>query len=263
MDVAPGKGSGASIRGRETRRYHLERTATIERGLETCGAGAGSSATARIGAGGDAGASAPGGKHWDEQYWDGLSDLEPALRKLLLQRCGDENDVDDVIQETYLRAARYRNSVADPRSLPAWTARIALNVLNDQRRQSKRWQSLPGGEEGLDATLPEVLVSEEDESSVCLGRFILPTEDALGLMVRALGSLRESDQRLLQAFYQDGLDVPGCARRLSIQPKLVKVRLYRARHRMLRRAEILLAEFRPCALMKGRIADGATLQVGA
>ena len=34
------------------------------------------------------------------------------------------------------QAARYRENVEDPRSLGAWTSRIALNVLSDQRRRT-------------------------------------------------------------------------------------------------------------------------------
>lgn len=176
--------------------------------------------------------------------WEGLSDLEPGLRRLLARRCSDENDVDDVIQETYLRAARYRGSVEDPRSLRAWTARIALNVLSDLRRRARRMQPLPAPDEGDDTPLPAALVVEEDDRDVRLGSCLLPAEDAFALVDHALAGLRESDRLLLEHYYRDACGVPECARRLAVPARLVKVRLYRARRRLLERAEWLVASRR-------------------
>ena len=180
-----------------------------------------------------------------EGPWRGLSELEPGLRRLLLLRCQDENDVDDVIQETYLRAARYRDNVKDPRRLRAWTARIALNVLSDLRRCAQRTQRLPDPEEHGDLDLPPSLVVEEVENDVCVGAEFIPSEDALELVERALRDLREADRSLLEYFYRDECNVPECARRLAVPTRIVKVRLYRARRRLLSRAERILLGRRP------------------
>ncbi|MFT5288472.1 MAG: RNA polymerase sigma-70 factor (ECF subfamily) [Planctomycetota bacterium] len=173
--------------------------------------------------------------------WRGLSELEPGLRRLLLLRCSDENDVDDVIQETYLRAARYRDSVKDPSRLWAWTARIALNVHSDLRRCAQRTQRLPGADEEEEANLPSSLVVEEEANDVCVGSEMMASEDALELVQSALFDLREADRSLLEYFYRDECNVPECARRLAVPAQLVKVRLYRARRRLLGRAERILS----------------------
>lgn len=174
--------------------------------------------------------------------WVGLWELEPGLRRLLESRCPDENDVDDVIQETYLRAARYRSSVEDPGRLRAWASRIALNVLSDLRGRASRFQALPGGEEGGESALPAALVTEEDESiEILVAGTWLPDEDALDLLEAALGGLRAGDRALLAHYYRDDCDVPECARRIGIPARLVKVRLYRARQRLQARAEWILS----------------------
>jgi len=190
---------------------------------------------------------------WQErgrERWAGLSELEPGLRRLLSTRCLDENDVDDVIQETYVRAARYRKASADQSSLRAWTARIALNVLSDVRRRAGRSQALPSLEDGEEADVPEALVHEPPEDvDVRLGSTELPEEDALALLERALAELRDDDRLLLDGYYRQALDVPACARRLDVPARLVKVRLYRARQRLLVKTERLLVRRRTDGLL--------------
>ncbi len=237
MFFFPGCDAGCGVRRArrkgERRRTGLEITASIEQvsqelapegGLGIFEEGLGESVTGQ-----------------SEGPWRGLSELEPGLRRLLLLRCPDVNDVDDVIQETYLRAARYRDNVKDPRRLRAWTARIALNVLSDLRRCAQRTQRLPGSDEEGEASLPSSLIQEETVDDVCVGSEVMASEDALELVESALFDLREADRSLLEYFYRDECNVPECARRLAVPAQLVKVRLYRARRRLLSRAERILS----------------------
>ena len=176
--------------------------------------------------------------------WAGLSALEPGLRRLLEARCPDANDVDDVIQETYVRAARFRGRDQDPRSLRAWTNRIALNVLSDVRRRARRQQPLPTLEDGDDAALPAALVQTEEDCDVRMGDELLAREDALALLGTAVDGMRADDRALLRCFYAHSGGAKACERRLDVPAHLVKVRVYRARRRLVRRIEGLLARRR-------------------
>ena len=72
--------------------------------------------------------------------WRGLERLEDDLRAYLCRRCRDQSEMDDVVQETLLRAARYRRSLCDPAKLRGWAMRIAANVLRDHVRRECRMQ---------------------------------------------------------------------------------------------------------------------------
>ena len=171
-----------------------------------------------------------------EWAWEGLEELRPALRDTLSRRCRDASEVDDVIQETFLRAARYRNSVHDVRNLKAWVMRIALNVLADCVRRETRLQRAPLGEELLD-DLPCTRVAEEAwpaSYEVRCGNWLLDGERALHFLSGALVGLQPEERRLINAFYRERRGGPGTARHCAIPRHLVKVRLFRARRRLRR-----------------------------
>jgi DNA-directed RNA polymerase specialized sigma24 family protein len=71
--------------------------------------------------------------------WSGLEELRPSLQRLLARRCRDAAELDDVVQETLLRAARYRAKLSERERLRGWAMRIAINVLRDRVRRRERW----------------------------------------------------------------------------------------------------------------------------
>lgn len=58
--------------------------------------------------------------------------LAPLIRSMALRRLGDATAADDAVQESFIRAWRYRSSYAPAQSsLSAWLVGIARNVAND------------------------------------------------------------------------------------------------------------------------------------
>lgn len=167
--------------------------------------------------------------------WSGLTELEPALRSFLEGRCRDGSEVDDVIQETLLRAARYRSGLVDPERLRGWTLRIAGNVLRDHVRRECRLPRIDAGDEWL-ATLqgsePDPGGQEEHVSLSGAG-VVFEKAELLDHMDVALGGLRRPDRQVLWSYYRGSPSCSRTARELDIPAALVKVRLFRARRRLL------------------------------
>jgi RNA polymerase sigma-70 factor (ECF subfamily) len=161
--------------------------------------------------------------------------LEPALRSFLEGRCRDGNEVDDVIQETLLRAARYRSSLVDPARLRGWALRIAGNVLRDHVRRECRLPRVEAGDEWL-ATLsgsePDPGGHGEDVSLSGAG-VVFEKAELLDQMEVALDGLRRTDRRVLWSYYRGSPSCSRTAQELDIPAALVKVRLFRARRRLL------------------------------
>lgn len=177
--------------------------------------------------------------------WGGLEGLEPELRRYLRRRCRDASEEDDVVQETLLRAARYRPSLLEPDRLGGWSQRIAANVLRDRRRRESRLARAECGTAGLDA-LPDPADCLADEVRlVRVGELELELGVVLDHLERALRGLRERDRRVLRSYYQRGGETARVARELGIARGLVKVRLYRARQRLGVALRQRLAEARP------------------
>ena len=167
--------------------------------------------------------------------WKGLQELEPAVRAFLSRRCRDASELDDVVQETFLRAARYRGSLGDSDRLRGWTLRIAGNVLRDRVRRECRL----GRAELIDDGLEQLAARErppgelEEIPVLRVGELSIDREDALWHLSRAMDDLREDDQRVLGSYYYRSAGTCSTTGvECGIEPTLVKVRLFRARRRL-------------------------------
>jgi len=165
-----------------------------------------------------------------DRHWDGLEELRDVLRAFLRRDCTDDNEVDDVIQETFLRAARHRTQL-EPRRLKPWAMRIAQNVLVDVRRRGRRIACSQGELDALEAR------EEPDpppEAPLQVGGWLVERDAALGHLKGALSGLAEADRRVLGSFYGGGESCRTTASECEIPAHLVKVRLFRARKRLWR-----------------------------
>ena len=163
--------------------------------------------------------------------WDGLEEMRDGLRNFLTRQCSDENDIEDVIQETFLRAARYRRAHSVKRLRP-WAMRIALNVLADSKRRGVRTQAEPRTPDELfDPPAPSE--PGPSDSSFRVGGLWLDGESARELVLQTLGGMRDRDRALLDSYYGGELRTQVAAEECGIPQRLVKVRLYRARQRLL------------------------------
>ena len=186
----------------------------------------------------------------EAENWSGLDELRDPLRGLLGRHCRDLNEIDDVIQETLLRAARYRTSRRDVRSLRAWTMRIALNVLSDSKRAGQRYVQVTDQEsllelleeqQRVESTYAEALHECEVLSSGNaleppwkFEQHVVEKEEALDYLATAKRELRAEDRRLLDSFYGGASSCRETAIECGVPRHLVKVRLFRARRRLLR-----------------------------
>ncbi len=175
--------------------------------------------------------------------WAGLEQLVTPLKRYLYRRCPCVHDVQDALQETLLRAARYRKSEVDPGRLRAWALTIAANVVRDQGSRRGRGPSV-GHEDTVFAQFSgrEPDPSEQDSRPPLRVAERWFEMDQLVLHLgKALAGLSEQDRVVLRCFYGGDGSTEEAARLLATSQSLVKVRLFRARQRVRRRMEISLA----------------------
>ena len=168
-----------------------------------------------------------------EIAWADWLALRPVLGRVFGRHCTGESEVDDILQETYLRAALYGRFAPDGKTLRPWLIRIGMNALADMRNKEGRYQS-----QVCEAPLSEELFSEEEaldgEQDLRIGSFTLGYEEARGLLRRTLGAVRGPDRELLDSVYREGHSTRATARCCAIPERLVKGRVYRARQRLCR-----------------------------
>ncbi len=174
--------------------------------------------------------------------WRGLPEMEPFVRAFARRRCRDLHDLDDVVQETLLRAARYRHGLTDETRLKPWTLRIAANVVRDRMRRELSIQCLQAEEDEL------AMLEGHEVDPGSAGEWMRLTEfgvvmehDALAAHVsRVICELPSADARVLRSYYCDPISSARAAAACGVANELVKTRLFRARRRLRRRLYLVL-----------------------
>jgi len=195
--------------------------------------------------------------------WSGLEELRPELKTYLSRRCRDASEVDDIVQETFLRAARYRRGQVERQRLRAWVLRIASNVYRDHMRRASRFPGL-----GLSDNAANAVEGREEtpgegatDARMCVDGVVMERADIVEELAGVLGQLQAADRDVLGSYYRGGQDCSRTGYECGIPAQLVKVRLFRARQRLLARLRRRLARGRhaPCATLRVRAGAWAVL----
>jgi RNA polymerase sigma-70 factor, ECF subfamily len=137
------------------------------------------------------------------------------LYRLARRLTADGDAARDVVQETFLRAARAPQRVPEGRQgEEAWLVRVLVNVCRDRWRQ----ESVRG--RGLDAELLQPAAPSDPEAAAA-AKFVV---------WRALGVLPPRRRAVIVMHELEGIDVPAVARLLGVS--LVTVRWHLSRGRL-------------------------------
>jgi RNA polymerase sigma-70 factor (ECF subfamily) len=142
------------------------------------------------------------------------------LYRLARRLAGGSEDARDLVQETFLRAARSPGSVPDdPPNQEAWLVRVLINISRDRwRRVAVHRQSVVAG---LVAPPPDVSHPE-------------PALVARALVRHALSLLPPRRRAILMMFELVGASIPAIARLLGVAPVTVRWHVSMGRREMAR-----------------------------
>ena len=147
----------------------------------------------------------------DEQAFRAFYDrTAPALWAYLSRLSGDRQLADDLLQESYYRLLRSRETFEGEAHRRNYLFRIATNLVKDSRRGRFAWRNLP---------VPE-LPAQPD-----------PLDDRADVQ-RALARLKPRDRALLWLAYAQGSSHSEIAGVLGVKTGSIKLLLHRARRRM-------------------------------
>lgn len=155
-----------------------------------------------------------------------LEQHEPWLRRVLLNRVGDRDAVDDLIQEVGLAVSRPDLRPADPAKLPAWLYRVAVRQAYLYRRKLGRYRKLVAG---VTARTPRSqTVEEEDPLRGLVGR------ERSAAVQSSMKQLTETDRELLMLKYSENWTYQQLADRLGVTVHTIEHRLLKAKQRLRR-----------------------------
>ena len=143
------------------------------------------------------------------------------ITALLFRFCPERADLEDLVQETFVRAFRGLPAWRQDKPFGHWLKRIAINVGRDFWRRRKRIQKIidPDASEKLE-TLPDRCVSSYPEN----------TERAQLLLAK----LGPDDRLLLTLQYLDEMPLNEVAELMGWSHTKTRVRSFRARKKLRR-----------------------------
>ena len=147
---------------------------------------------------------------------------QPMVRARAGRLCANPSDVDDVVQESFLRAFIALDQLRDPDRFAGWLAGVVLNVCRGLRRR-QQLTLVPDWPEPLHPAAADGLPSAED----------LDRAEALGA---AVADLPAGQRRAVTLHYYAGLPPaqiaePAGAARVSLHRARLRLRAYLTKHR--------------------------------
>ncbi len=153
---------------------------------------------------------------------------EPVVRRLVGRLSGDRDAIDDLVQETYLRAWRGLDQFRGSSRFSTWLFRIAVNVTQTWRKRRKPTLTL------LDAD------DRASSPSADVGENVL-----LEAYTRAIDRLPPELRATFVLHETEGLSYRDVAETLQCPIGTVMSRLHRARARIIEEIGEQMEEFRP------------------
>ncbi|MBE3132598.1 MAG: sigma-70 family RNA polymerase sigma factor, partial [Acidobacteria bacterium] len=155
--------------------------------------------------------------------------------RLAYQLTGNQQDAEDVVQETFLRAYRQLKRFESRASFGTWIHRIAVNCAMDILRQRPRHQAAgaPGdADTGSAADVP-------DEDSAGPDRLAESAEIRLRL-TRALDGLTPAERAAFMLRHFEGRSLEEIGQALGLRTSATKHSIFRAVQKMRRALEPLV-----------------------
>ena len=143
------------------------------------------------------------------------------LRRFIATRVNDPADVEDILQDVFVKVQRGASQLRDTDRLTTWIFRIANNAIIDHYRAAPRRREVPVEEFEQAALTPAVEDAIDDPTLV---------RAEIAACIRPLiDQLPESSREALEMVELGGMSQTEAARRLGLSVSGMKSRVQRAR----------------------------------
>lgn len=161
-----------------------------------------------------------------QDIWQEVHD---GLRVFIAKRVANEAEVEDILQEVFLRMHRRLDSLKDPQRLVAWVYQITRHAIVDHYRKAERRREVPVGLAGdLDEAHPtaEPLPSASSKDSGQL------REELAGCLRPMIARLSIQYRDAVTLVELEGLTQNEAAKRLKLTLSGMKSRVQRGRRQL-------------------------------
>ena len=156
-----------------------------------------------------------------------------SLFRLAFRMCGNEQDAEDLVQETFLRAYRQLDRFDGRSAFGTWLYRICSNCSLDllRSRRTRKEVSQQIKEDGTLSWLDTVAAPQPGPER------LTQSGQIAGLLEPALGQLSDMERTAFVLRHYEGCDIDEIARALGVQPNAAKHSVFRAVQKLRRALE--------------------------
>jgi RNA polymerase sigma-70 factor (ECF subfamily) len=156
-------------------------------------------------------------------------ELRDRLRAFIARRVENPTDVEDLLQEVFLRIHQHLSTVRDTGRLLPWIFQLARNVITDYYRAASRRHEIPGhslrnGEEDTGAQESTASLHSEEQSS---HRY-----DLAPCLTPLIARLPEPYREAVRLVEIDGLPQRALSERFAVSLSGAKSRVQRGREKL-------------------------------
>ncbi|MBT8342718.1 MAG: RNA polymerase sigma factor [Desulfatitalea sp.] len=157
----------------------------------------------------------------DGQVVEVYQKYDKGLRLFLLRKIGSAQEIDDIMQEVYLRLIRYgRRNIFEPNF--SFLCTVALNVLRSQLRKQKV-RAVASHDSIDEAKIEAATLSPEQ---------FLKSAQGLEVIKSAIAALDDSKQQAFVMHRFEGLTYEAIGKELGISISAVRKRIVNAMHQV-------------------------------
>ena len=157
-----------------------------------------------------------------------------AVFRLAYRMTGNEQDAEDVVQETFLRAYKQLHRFDGRAAFATWLFRIAANCSLDLirvRKNRKEQQDCPAGLDGELHWLDRVAATDPSPER------LTHSGQIAGLLEPALEQLSDMERAAFVLRHYEGCDIEEIARTLGVRANAAKHSVFRAVQKLRRALE--------------------------
>ena len=156
------------------------------------------------------------------------------LRAFIAKRVSDEAEIDDILQEVFLRIHRGLDELKDPRRIVSWIYQITRHAIIDHYRASGRRLEMPvglGADMELIHTMAATPVIAESKDS---GEY---RSELAGCLRPMIDQLNNEYREALLLVELEGLTQHAAAQRIGLSLSGMKSRVQRGRRQLKRKLD--------------------------
>ena len=156
------------------------------------------------------------------------------LRAFIAKRVADDAEVDDILQEVFLRMHRGLDGLKDPRRVVSWVYQITRHTIIDHYRAPERRREMPAGLAADMETTGTVPVTPDVRDSKDSGEH---RSELAGCLRPMIEQLDKDYREALMLVELGGLTQQAAAKRIGLSLSGMKSRVQRGRQQLKRKLD--------------------------